>query len=86
VVARIRPSPADAWFAETGAVVLASVPAAAPPADDALVVAFVDLARDRGWRAGVVGGTGGARGRGSPAPSRPLVPARGFDPAATRWW
>ena len=79
-------SPAESWFAETGAVVLAAVPAAAPPDDDTLIAAFVELARDRGWRFGQVVLVGSA---GLPGPQlastlgAPLVPARGFDPAAT---
>ena len=78
-------SPAEAWFAETGAVVLAAVPAAAPPEDDALVAAFVELARDRGWHFGqvVVVGPEGPPWPGLAGPlEAPLVPARGFDPAA----
>jgi len=78
-------SPAEGWFAETGAVVLASVPAAAPPRDEALVAAFAELAHDRGWRFGQVVAVGPA---GPPWPGlagmlgAPLVSARGFDPAA----
>jgi len=78
-------SPAEAWFAETGAVVLAAVPAAAPPEDDALVAAFVELARDRGWHFGqvVVVGPAGPPWPGlAAALDAPLVPTRGFDPAA----
>lgn len=78
-------SPAEAWFAETGAVVLAAVPAAAPPADDALVAAFVELAHDRGWRFGqvvAVGPAGPAWPGLAGTLAAPLVPAREFDPAA----
>ena len=47
-------APAERWFADGGAPVLAAVPAAAPPGDDALVDAFVELARDCGWRFGQI--------------------------------
>src|SRR2546428_6832416 len=40
----------ERWFAETGAVVLARDPAPDPPADEALVQAFLEIARDAGWR------------------------------------
>lgn len=78
-------SPAEGWFAETGAVVLAAVPAAAPPGDDTLLAALAELARDRDWRFGQVVVVGPA---GPPWPAlaatlgAPLVPPRGFDPAA----
>ncbi|HXQ29316.1 MAG TPA: CDC27 family protein [Gemmatimonadales bacterium] len=41
-------------FAETGAVVLASVPSPAPPTDPALLRAFTELASDAGWVFGQV--------------------------------
>lgn len=49
-------SPAERWFADTGTVILAldSVGGAGVPADETLVAAFVELARDRGWRFGQV--------------------------------
>ncbi len=47
-------SPAERWFAETGSVVLAPDPGPAAPNDDALLGAFLDLARDAGWRFGQV--------------------------------
>src|SRR5207249_2253275 len=47
-------TPAERWFAETGTVVLASDDATAVPDDASLAVAFVDLARDSGWRFGQI--------------------------------
>ena len=43
-------SPAERWFAETGAVVLTPAPGPVPPSDEVLVRAFLELAEDRGWR------------------------------------
>src|SRR5258708_1906585 len=43
-------TPAERWFAETGAVVLAADEAPQAPDDATLGVAFLDLARDSGWR------------------------------------
>ena len=47
-------SPAERWFADTGTVVLASEPASAPPDDDGIIAALLELVRDRGWRFGQV--------------------------------
>ncbi len=47
-------APAERWFADTGGVLLAPTPAPTPPTDEALVAAFLELARDRGWRFGQV--------------------------------
>src|SRR5216683_3057330 len=47
-------APAERWFAETGAVVLASDAAPHAPDDATLAAAFLDLARDSGWRFGQV--------------------------------
>src|SRR3989454_6613422 len=47
-------NPAESWFAETGAVVLAPDAAPEVPDDEALVAAFLDLARDSGWRFGQI--------------------------------
>src|SRR5438093_248227 len=47
-------TPAERWFAETGTVVLASDDATAAPDDASLAAAFVDLARDSGWRFGQI--------------------------------
>src|SRR2546427_3701098 len=47
-------TPAERWFAETGTVVLASDDATAVPDDASLAAAFVDLARDSGWRFGQI--------------------------------
>jgi hypothetical protein len=66
-------------------VVLASVPAAAAPADEALVAALLDLARDREWRFGQVVSVGPSLPAWLTLAARvaaPLVTATGFDPAA----
>ena len=47
-------SPAERWFADTGAVVLASDPGPMPPSDETLGRAFLEVARDSGWRFGQV--------------------------------
>ena len=47
-------APAERWFAETGAAVLAPLPGPVPPSDEALVRAFSELAGDAGWRFGQV--------------------------------
>lgn len=47
-------SPAERWFADTGTVVLTPDPGPVAPSDETLVKAFVELARDRGWRFGQV--------------------------------
>jgi hypothetical protein len=47
-------SAAQRWFAETGTVVLAPDPGPVPPSDEALIKAFVEVARDSGWRFGQV--------------------------------
>src|SRR5689334_8700504 len=47
-------TPAERWFADTGTVVLASDEAAEAPDDATLTAAFVDLARDSGWRFGQI--------------------------------
>src|SRR3989441_3979065 len=46
--------PAERWFADTGAVVLAPVPGPVPPSDEALAKAFAELAQDSGWHFGQV--------------------------------
>lgn len=46
--------PAERWFAETGAGVLAPRPGPVAPGDEALVRALAELAEDRGWRFGQV--------------------------------
>lgn len=46
--------PAERWFAETGAAVLAPLPGPVPPSDEALVRAFGELAGDAGWGFGQV--------------------------------
>ncbi len=73
------------WFAETGGVVLASAPADAAPADEALVTALLDLARDRAWRFGQVVSVGPSLPAWLTLAARlaaPLVTATGFDLAA----
>ena len=52
---RIRDlTPAERWFAEHGTVVLAAESPGTPPTTEALVHAFVSLARDRDWEFGQV--------------------------------
>ncbi len=78
-------SPAERWFAETGAVVLACVPADAPPDDEELIAAFAGLAHDRGWRFGQVVApvpAGPLWPRLAATLGAPLVSALGFDAAA----
>lgn len=78
--------PAERWFADTGAVLLASGHAPAAPGDAALVEALVDLAVDSRWRFGQIV-TFGADASGVWAPlsarlNAPLVSPGGLDPAA----
>src|SRR3989454_11307838 len=78
-------TPAERWFAETGTVVLASDDATAAPDDASLAAAFVDLARDSGWRFGQIAALGPALGvwrTMADALGAPLVTRSGFDPAA----
>lgn len=46
--------PAERWFADGGAPVLATGLATSPPTDEALVAAFLELTGDCGWRFGQV--------------------------------
>src|SRR5213592_888590 len=78
-------TPAERWFAETGAVVLASDEGPEAPADGALATALLELSRDSGWCFGQVVAVG------PPSPAWqtagdglgvPLVGRAGFDPAA----
>jgi tetratricopeptide (TPR) repeat protein len=86
--APLRPddlTPAQRWFAETGTVVLASDEAGDVPDDATLTTAFVDLARDSGWRFGQVVTLGPALPvwrEIAEALGAPLVTRTGFDPAA----
>src|SRR5581483_496851 len=76
-------SPAERWFAETGTVVLAPDPGAEAPDDAALAAAFVELARDSGWRFGQVVALGPALPVWpalAQALAAPLVTRTGFDP------
>lgn len=78
---------AERWFAETGSVVLASQEGTnvSSPDDDALAAAFVDLARDSGWRFGQVVTVGPALPVWhtlADALRAPLVVGARFDPAA----
>ncbi len=78
-------TPAERWFAETGTVVLASDEAAVVPDDASLGAAFLDLARDSGWRFGQVVALGPALPvwhSMADALGAPLVTRTGFDPAA----
>jgi tetratricopeptide (TPR) repeat protein len=76
-------TPAERWFAETGTVVLASDEAPHVPDDATLAAAFLDLARDSGWRFGQVVNLGPAlpvwRALAE-ALRAPLVARAGFDP------
>ena len=77
-------TPAELWFAETGTVVLASDDATAVPDDASLGAAFLDLARDSGWRFGQVVALGPALPvwrTMADALGAPLVTRTGFDPA-----
>src|SRR5213594_27273 len=78
-------TPAERWFAETGTVVLASDDATAAPDDASLAAAFVDLARDSGWRFGQIVALGPALAvwrTMADALRVPVVTRSGFDPAA----
>src|SRR4029077_797182 len=78
-------TPAERWVAETGTVVLASDAAGDAPDDATLAAAFLDLARDSGWRFGQIVALGPALpvwrtlADGLRAP---LVPRTRFDPGA----
>src|SRR2546423_465765 len=76
-------TPAERWFAETGTVVLASDAASDAPDDATLAAAFLDLARDSGWRFGQIVALGPVLPvwRTLAAALRaPLVTRTGFDP------
>lgn len=76
-------TPTERWFAETGTVVLASEPAGEAPDDATLGAAFLDLARDSGWRFGQVVTFGPALPVWrsiADALRVPLVTRKGFDP------
>ena len=76
---------AERWFAETGTVVLASQEGTVVPDDEALATAFLDLARDSGWRFGQVVTLGPPLlvwRTLADSLRAPLVPGTSFDPAA----
>src|SRR5216117_2841761 len=78
-------TPAERWFAETGTVVLASDAASDAPDDATLAAAFLDLARDSGWRFGQIVALGPALPVWrtlADALRAPLVTRTGFDPRA----
>jgi len=78
-------TPAERWFAETGTVVLASADASDVPDDATLAAAFLDLARDSGWRFGQIVALGPALPVWrtlADALRAPLVTRTGFDPGA----
>jgi tetratricopeptide (TPR) repeat protein len=78
-------TPEQRWFAETGTVVLASDEATDAPDDASLGAAFVDLARDSGWRFGQVVTLGPELPvwrSVADALGAPLVKRMGFDPGA----
>jgi len=77
--------PAERWFADTGAVVLAPVPGPVPPSDEALAKAFVELAHDSGWRFGQVVAMGPSLSVWTPLAEglgAPLLGGDAFDPHA----
>ncbi|HXO86993.1 MAG TPA: tetratricopeptide repeat protein [Gemmatimonadales bacterium] len=47
-------TPAERWFADTGAVVLASTPGPVPPSDETLVATFAEVAANSDWHFGQV--------------------------------
>jgi hypothetical protein len=74
---------AERWFAETGTVVLASDAGDDAPDDATLAAAFLDLARDSGWRFGQIVALGPALPVWrtlAEALRAPLVTRMGFDP------
>ncbi|HYK83657.1 MAG TPA: tetratricopeptide repeat protein [Gemmatimonadales bacterium] len=76
-------SSAERWFAETGTVVLAADEGPDVPDDAALAAAFLDLARDSGWRFGQVVSLGPALPVWHTLAERldaPLLTRTGFDP------
>ncbi len=77
--------PAERWFADSGAVVLAPVPGPVPPSDEALAKAFVELAQDSGWRFGQVVAVGPSLSVWTPlaeALGAPLIGRDAVDPRA----
>src|SRR5882762_10508926 len=77
--------PAERWFADTGAVVLAPVPGPVPPSNEALAKAFVELAQDSGWRFGQVIAVGPSLSVWTPLAEglgAPLLGGDAFDPGA----
>jgi Tfp pilus assembly protein PilF len=77
--------PAERWFAETGATVLAPRPGPVAPGDEALVQAFAELAQDAGWRFGQVVALGPTLPIWNILADRvdaPLAARSAFDPAA----
>ncbi|MGH7538462.1 MAG: tetratricopeptide repeat protein [Gemmatimonadales bacterium] len=77
--------PAERWFAETGATVLAPRPGPVAPGDEALVRALAELAADRDWRFGQVVAMGPTLPIWSTLATlvdAPLAPRADFNPAA----
>jgi Flp pilus assembly protein TadD len=77
--------PAERWFAETGAAVLAPRAGPVAPGDEALVRAFAELAADAGWRFGqvvAIGPTLPIWKTLADLVDAPLVARSAFDPAA----
>jgi tetratricopeptide (TPR) repeat protein len=78
-------SMAERWFADTGTVVLAPDEGPDVPDDATLATAFLDLARDSGWRFGQIVALGPALpiwGTLADALGAPLVTRTGFDRGA----
>jgi Tfp pilus assembly protein PilF len=78
-------SPAERWFADTGAVVLASTPGPVAPSDETLVATFAEVAASCDWRFGQVillGPEFPACNDLAERMEAPLVTPSAFDPAA----
>ncbi len=77
-------SPAERWFADTGAVVLATTPGPVAPSDETLVATFAEVAANAGWHFGQVillGQEFPACNDLADRMGAPLVTPAAFDPA-----
>src|SRR6267378_8076919 len=78
-------SAAERWFADTGAIVLASTPGPVAPSDETLVATFAEVAAKSDWQFGQIVALGPALPVWrtlADALGAPLVTHTGFDPAA----
>jgi hypothetical protein len=76
---------AERWFADTGAIVLASTPGPVAPSDETLVATFAEVAANCGWQFGqmiLLGPEFSACTELAERLGAPLVTAVAFDPAA----